>query len=663
MAEYGVNINLRVKGQSGLDRLNSKVKELTKSVDGIRQIDIMNPRNIGGAGGKGSRGVLKQYKQDMDEIVKSVNKAQGAFGKTANQQMAVSDALEEYTNNLEIGTKKHKEALAATNKQNAAMGRETMSINKNTDAQIKNNKAQAQGNKLDKFNNRSNKAALSSGLISGAFPLLFGQGVLGGAFGFAGGFAGTKIGGQMGGFAGGLVATAVLQQITTLAANINELGKAFDDINPNIDKLTVSLGLAGTLEAKRLKFIEETEGAHVALAMATEQMTDIIGADGVQSLKDFAEGSQLLGNSFKKTMLKIQVAAAQLFNSLQNFVSGKTGAKADRTNELAKLGGAEKDPVLQGLIARREKLKEEFKAIQLQELDKTIKEEALGPLGFPFGGSSMFPSQITNTAEKQIDDQEEKNNIKRRLEGLTKEIDLRIENFAKIGKGVELDQERQMILDKGLKNLNDQNTQLQNQLLLGQQGAEIEELKAAMADKMKIAVEDLTEAQVRQIEVAIKTRDELKKLNDLYSSIVSTVETGLVDAIEGAIMGTKTLGEVASNVFRQISRALISFGVNAFLGGLPGIGGFFRANGGPVKGGGSYIVGERGPELFTPGSSGMITPNHKLGGSTNVSVNVDASGSSVEGDAGQAEQLGEAISQAIQAELIEQKRPGGILYS
>ena len=67
------------------------------------------------------------------------------------------------------------------------------------------------------INPKGNKAAFTSAAISGAFPLLFGQGLLGGAFGFAGGFAGTKIGGQMGGFAGGLVATAVLQQLTTLA--------------------------------------------------------------------------------------------------------------------------------------------------------------------------------------------------------------------------------------------------------------------------------------------------------------------------------------------------------------------------------------------------------------------------------------------------------------
>ncbi len=34
-----------------------------------------------------------------------------------------------------------------------------------------------------------------------------------------------------------------------------------------------------------------------------------------------------------------------------------------------------------------------------------------------------------------------------------------------------------------------------------------------------------------------------------------------------------------------------------------------RAGGGPVMAGGSYMVGERGPELFTPSTSGMITPN------------------------------------------------------
>jgi hypothetical protein len=89
--------------------------------------------------------------------------------------------------------------------------------------------------------------------------------------------------------------------------------------------------------------------------------------------------------------------------------------------------------------------------------------------------------------------------------------------------------------------------------------------------------------------------------------------------------------------------------------------GFGKAMGGPVTGGTSYIVGERGPELFSPGVSGMITPNHALGGSTNVIVNVDASGSSVEGDEQQGRELGRLISVAVQSELVQQKRPGGLL--
>lgn len=48
-----------------------------------------------------------------------------------------------------------------------------------------------------------------------------------------------------------------------------------------------------------------------------------------------------------------------------------------------------------------------------------------------------------------------------------------------------------------------------------------------------------------------------------------------------------------------------------------------RANGGPVMGGSSYLVGERGPELFTPSSSGNITPNGAMGGGANITVNVN----------------------------------------
>jgi len=621
VADYGVNINLRVKGQSGLDRLNAKVKELTKSVDNIRGVDIMNPRNIGGAAGKGARKTIKEYRQDMEELVKTVNKSGKVFGKTRNQQFAAIDALQEYSNSLTIGSKKQLAAVAATQKLTRQTDLETTSI-------LENNKARKQnidlsnrmgGGSRNQFrggiNPKGNKAAFTSAAISGAFPLLFGQGLLGGAFGFAGGFAGTKIGGQMGGFAGGLVATAVLQQLTTLANSMNELGNAFNEIEPNVDKLTVSLGLAGTMEEKRLKIIAKSEGAHVALAMATEKMNQTIGEKGVQNLKEFAESSRILGNSFTLAMTKMQAALAPFFSALAKIGGGITGASQKERARLLELGEAEGGSD----VARLNILREQLAGMSGKKQEEAKKRRIL--------------SEIADIEERLI----------------------------KEGKSVDLAKTRQAIFDDATKSLESQNTFLQNQILLGQRGAEIEQLKLETAKKMKIAVEDLTDDQVKQLENLIKTRDELRLLNDLYQGIANTVQSGLVDAIDGAIKGTMTLGDVARSVFGAIQRQLINFAATSFLRAIPGIGGFF-ANGGVTKPNKSYIVGERGPELFTPGVTGRVTPNHEMGGgSTNIVVNVDASGSSVEGDEQEGQALGLALSAAIESELIKQKRPGGLL--
>ena len=123
-----------------------------------------------------------------------------------------------------------------------------------------------------------------------------------------------------------------------------------------------------------------------------------------------------------------------------------------------------------------------------------------------------------------------------------------------------------------------------------------------------------------------------------------------------------------SSVLNKMADAALNMGIFGNIGGgsitgglLGAITGLFKADGGPVKGGSSYIVGEKGPEMFTPGVSGMITPNHALGGSTNVVVNVDASGSAVSGDEREGRELGQVISAAVQSELIRQKRPGGLL--
>ncbi len=125
----------------------------------------------------------------------------------------------------------------------------------------------------------------------------------------------------------------------------------------------------------------------------------------------------------------------------------------------------------------------------------------------------------------------------------------------------------------------------------------------------------------------------------------------------GLFGGGAGIGPVG-NFSGAFSGTASSFNPSSFgMGLIPG-----RAKGGPVSSGQMYMVGERGPELFVPGRSGTIVANDKMGGgNTNVVVNVDAKGSSVEGDEQGANQLGRVISAAVQSELIKQQRPGGIL--
>ena len=80
---------------------------------------------------------------------------------------------------------------------------------------------------------------------------------------------------------------------------------------------------------------------------------------------------------------------------------------------------------------------------------------------------------------------------------------------------------------------------------------------------------------------------------------------------------------------------------------------------------GSYgLMGEAGTEAIMPlrrGANGKLGVEASGGGVSNVVVNVDASGSNVQGNQPNAKALGSAIGAAVQAELIKQKRPGGLL--
>lgn len=154
---------------------------------------------------------------------------------------------------------------------------------------------------------------------------------------------------------------------------------------------------------------------------------------------------------------------------------------------------------------------------------------------------------------------------------------------------------------------------------------------------------------------------EAQRLQQLFGGIGQSISDGIVDGLTSAQSAAEALGNTLRNVGNQLLRLGINTGLKALFPGsslFSGLLGF--ADGGRPPVGRPSIVGERGPELFVPDRAGTIIPNGAMG-STSIVVNVDASGSSVEGDADQAGQLGKMLGAAIQSELIKQKRPGGLL--
>jgi tape measure domain-containing protein len=137
------------------------------------------------------------------------------------------------------------------------------------------------------------------------------------------------------------------------------------------------------------------------------------------------------------------------------------------------------------------------------------------------------------------------------------------------------------------------------------------QIRNIMAGTSGLSQQDVTNT-LNQINATKQLLTEKEKIANLVQNIGSSIESGIVGAIDGAITGAKSLQESLADVLKDIGRMLISFGIKSLLGGID-IGGtkIFgggKAAGGPVSSNSTYMVGEKGPELFVPSSSGTIIP-------------------------------------------------------
>lgn len=119
---------------------------------------------------------------------------------------------------------------------------------------------------------------------------------------------------------------------------------------------------------------------------------------------------------------------------------------------------------------------------------------------------------------------------------------------------------------------------------------------------------DYLKQWAREIMVTVIQKMLVQPMTDEMAKLAGSISGSLSGAIGGALSGGGGGGGLGGLV-----GGIVEFGSNLFGGG--------KAMGGPVSGGTTYLVGEEGPELFTPGASGNITPNHELGGpSVNITI-------------------------------------------
>lgn len=144
------------------------------------------------------------------------------------------------------------------------------------------------------------------------------------------------------------------------------------------------------------------------------------------------------------------------------------------------------------------------------------------------------------------------------------------------------------------------------------------------------------------------------------------VETALARAVRTGKLGFDDLRGVALSTLAEIAQGAVSAGLGSLgVGARAGIGGGVgggllsgllgllglpgRATGGPVSPGRAYMVGERGPEMFVPTSSGQVVAGG--GGSgrdVRVAITVNApAGAAAETMARSSRQVARAVRRAL----------------
>ena len=605
--------------------------------------------------------LLKNQRDIKTNVLRNIRESQrsriGAGFRSLSLSGQTSPVGEKIARALENEKKLVKEVEAIrgrASKKREANTKRQLSLEKRSNAFVKKaikeetalrKKAEKEANQLAaKRRERRRKlgSTASSAIIGGAFPLLFGQTGAAAVGGGIGGAAGGLIGGQFG-FALSILGTAIgsaidknekfRQSLAVLNVQFSATSGGTQILAADVDKLAKRLSVTKEEAIAALSAFREFGSGSVAKSLVSIFGTDAGAFDTLAATNRQAALAQQIFQARKQ--IGNQVAKQLLQQNLVNDSSTIELALAE-----AKAKAANDEAIAKAKVVT---FTDQLAASAAAQAGRPVDVKIFGE-----ERAQKIQEEFDKNRLKRLEDFKKSLREVRELLGLVNEANGQFGQSSVLAFSA--------IKDK-VKDLQDEMKMLQNPIRLA----------INLSDVMGASFEESFKGIVKgTMTVADAFRSMLNRIADVF---LDTAARMLANQFQQGILGllgnifnpfsiTGGATNTALSTTQQVARdtALYSSlgSVNTFPAGS-------FANGGRPPVGRPSIVGERGAELFVPDRAGTIIPNHELGGSTNIVVNVDASGSNVEGDEEEGRALGIALSAAIETELIKQKRPGGLL--
>lgn len=433
---------------------------------------------------------------------------------------------------------------------------------------------------------------------------------------------------------------------------LGDIADAFSRVDDGAIKTQYQMALFGKSGANLNEFLSKGSAG-------IKEFGSSISTEFADQSATFNDSLTWLGQRIQAVIGDKSLPLLRFYNKeLQNAMNvdkmSRVGAGRGIVNpEVVKPSSMELAPLDPSIAKNAEEVSKKLRDINDEILKMTQGENALAVAQF---------ARMEGVTKPQIKQYEELLRQKALLAAQDRELDAasrEADEMAKKGFQDKVD-----LINKAKKLYDDTRTPLEKMNI---QMAELDRLLAMGAiswDVYARATLDATDAFVEVKDTGVSALEELKYAVQGWGRNFTDVMT------EATMTGKFNFADMANSIIRDLIRIQIQKSITdplvkagtSFLDSALGTGKVdgARAMGGPVTAGQSYLVGENGPEIFIPNSSGQID-NNPSGGGSGVTVHQTINLSAGVSQTVRAEVIGmmPRIMEATKAAVADSKRRGG----